>query len=170
MSDLVTLDRFVFFPDAEIARATLEAAGIDAVLISDSSKPTEGVILRVHADDLAEAREILDAPMELEVEREDALEDEEHCRRCFSTEIYPAETRGKTFARITIIATAVAIGLRFAVFVQSLMGVAVDDRVNTGIFAVLWIVSLFALVYAAVAPKKRCRNCGLEWRGTQRPS
>jgi len=170
VSDLVTLDRFVFSPDAEIARTTLEAAGIDAVLISDSSKPTDGVILQVHVDDVAAAREILDAPPEIVSEPAEALEDEEHCPRCFGIEIYPVSSRAKRFAATVVFAFAVLSGFQLAAIVLALMGHRLNPRVGNGVFSVVMIGSAFALLFAAVAPKKRCRNCGLEWRGTQRPS
>jgi hypothetical protein len=170
MSDLVTLDRFVFFPDAEIARATLEAAGIDAVLITDSSKPTEGVLLRVRAEDLAEAREVLDARMEIVPEAGEALQDEEHCPRCFGIEIYPVSSRAKRFATIVVLAFAAFFGLQLSALLLSFAGRHINVKFENAFIATVMIASLVGFIIAAVAPKKRCRNCGLEWRGTQRPS
>ena len=65
--DPVTIDRFIFLPDAEIARATLEAAGIDAVLIGEHTTRMAwaeaaahgGVRLQVRRSDAEAAREIL---------------------------------------------------------------------------------------------------------------
>jgi hypothetical protein len=170
VSDLVTLDRFVFVPDAEIARATLEAAGIEAVVVSDSSKPTEAVLLRVHADDAASAREILDARMELASEPADALENEEHCPRCFSIEIYDTESRAKRFARVIVLAVVALFGFQVAAMLIAFDGHIIDPKIGNGFFSIVMIASFFGMIHAAVAPKKRCRNCGLEWRGTQRPS
>lgn len=170
MSDLVTVDRFVFAAEAEMARATLEAAGIDSVLVQDSSKPTEPVILRVHEDDLDAAREVLQFDAEIEADDVPALENEEHCRRCFSIEIYPAESRGKTFARIWIYAALAMLAVRLAMWAEHLRGHDLSNRVDSIAFALISIFACFALLYATVAPKKHCRNCGLEWRGTQRPS
>ena len=170
MSDLVTLDHFVFASDAEVARATLEAAGIDAVLVADSSKPTEIVRLQVHSDDAEAAREILDAELEMVDERVDMLDDEEHCRRCFSTEIYPAEHRAKIYARTVVLGGIAVVVLRLTSGAIRMMGHEVSAQFDTGTLALFVIACVFAVVYSAVAPKKRCRNCGLEWRGTQRPS
>jgi hypothetical protein len=168
VSDLVTLDRFVFLADAEVARATLEAAGIDAMLVNDSSKPTEGVLLRVHADDVESAREVLSAPMEIELEELDALENEEHCPRCFSIEIYPAESRGRANARFAVIALAILAGLELSTAALRWMGHEVNATI-VNVIGGLTIIAFFGavLVYAAAGPK-RCRNCGLEWRGTPR--
>ena len=169
MSDLVTLDRFVFLADAEVARATLEAAGIDAMLVNDSSKPTEGVLLRVYADDQESAREILSAPMEIEIEEQGTLENDEHCPRCLSIEIYPVESRGRTNARLAVIALAILAGLQGATAALRWMGREVNATI-ANVVAGLTIIAFFGavLVYAVAGPKKRCRNCGLEWRGTPR--
>jgi len=167
--DLVTIDRFVFLADAEIARATLEAAGIDAVLIEDRSKP-ENVRLQVHTDDVEAAREILSARVEMDDEHAGMLDGDEQCRRCFSTEIYPAETRAKTYARIVVFGGIVLVGTRLTTGALRMMGHQVSAQIDTGMFALFFIACIFAVLYATVAQPKRCRNCGLEWRGTQRPS
>ena len=170
MSDLVTLDRFVFVPDAEIARATLEAAGIEAIVVCDSSKPTEVALLRVHTDDVGAAREILEAPMELISEPAEPLEDEEHCPRCFSIEIYDTESRGKRFARVIVFAAASIFGYQLAEMGLAFAGHTINSRFSNAFIALVMIASIFAMLYGAVAPKRHCRNCGLEWRGTKRPS
>jgi len=36
-----------------------------------------------------------------------------------------------------------------------------------GAIAIVLVGAAFAVVYAAVAPKMRCRHCTLEWRGKQ---
>src|ERR1044071_2781602 len=110
--ELVMVDHFVFASDAEVARATLLAAGIDAVLVSDNSKPTEPVRLLVHADDAEAAREVLDARLEGVEEPVQMLENEEHCHRCFSTEVYRTE-RGRIFARVILLMFAVGILMQF---------------------------------------------------------
>ena len=139
-------------------------------MVSDSSKPTEAVLLRVHADDAASAREILDARMELAPEPADALENEEHCPRCFSIEIYDTESRAKRFARVIVLAVAAVFGFQVATMILLFAGHTINPRLGNGFVATVMILTFFGILFAIVAPKKRCRNCGLEWRGTQRPS
>jgi hypothetical protein len=40
---------------------------------------------------------------------------------------------------------------------------------NVALLLVLFI-PILAIAFANMLPKKRCRNCGLEWRGTPRTS
>ena len=177
-NDLVTLDRFLFLPDAEIARATLEAAGIDAVLIDENTvrmswgdaQAHGGIRLQVRRGDAEEAREILASEIAEERQHAEPLDewDYERCHRCGSGEIYPAESRSKTYARIVLLAAGAFFVVRFATGILALYGVHLPDRAQSFVVAALLLSPAVAVLYSAVAPKKRCRNCGLEWRGKQR--
>ena len=65
--DLVTIDRFIFIAEAVVARATLEAAGIDAVLADENivrmawgeAQAHGGVRLQVRRSDAEAAAEVL---------------------------------------------------------------------------------------------------------------
>src|SRR6266850_903898 len=65
--DLVTIDRFIFIAEAEVARATLDAAGIDAVLADENivrmawgeAQAHGGVRLQVRRSDAEAAAEVL---------------------------------------------------------------------------------------------------------------
>jgi hypothetical protein len=171
--DLVTIDRFLFVAEAEIARATLEAAGIDAVLVDENivrmawgdAQAHGGVRLQVRAEDVEEAEEVLGTLQEPGQEGVPVLHSDENCARCGSDEIFPAESRSRSFARIVL--------LTWLAFVLINVGTcAVQPRQEViGIaFSLTLIGAAFAVVFTAVAPRKRCRNCGLEWRGTPRTS
>jgi len=176
--DLVTIDRFLFLPDAEIARATLEAAGIDAVLIDENTvrmswgdaQAHGGIRLQVRRGDAEEARDVLAAEVASDEDQAAPLEegDYEHCHRCGSAEIYPAESRSKTYARILLLAGGAFVLARFVFGMLAIYGIRVPDRAQSFVVALLLLSPAFAVVFSAVAPKKRCRNCGLEWRGKQR--
>lgn len=169
--DLVTIDRFLFIANAEIARATLEAAGIDAVLVDENivrmswgdAQAHGGVRLQVRAEDADEAREILEesdfsrAPAPPPAESFDDLESDEICRRCGSEEIFPAESRAKTYAR----------ALLFMILGFVLVRFMPRPFVNVGLLLVV-LIPVVALAVTNMLPKKRCRLCGLEWRGTPR--
>src|SRR5206468_2223082 len=112
--ELVTIDRFLSIADAEIARATLDAAGIDAVLVDENivrmswgdAQAHGGVRLQVRRSDAIEAGAVLrsehlralDAVVDPFESVLPVLETDEVCRRCGSEEIFPLESRAKTFA------------------------------------------------------------------------
>ena len=169
--DLVTIDRFLFIANAEIARATLEAAGIDAVLVDENivrmswgdAQAHGGVRLQVRAEDADEARAILEEtsldgtaasppPQSL-----DDLEPDETCHRCGSPEIFPAESRSRSYARALLFMMVGFVLLRF-----------VPRRYVNVVALLVVMIPIIVLALSNMLPKKRCRNCGLEWRGTPR--
>ena len=165
-SELVTIDRFLFVADAEVACATLTAAGIAAVVAGETTGDVQshgGVRLRVRAEDADLAREILSTPFEAEFEPAEPLDDDEHCQRCFSTEIFSLESRGRTYARILLLTW-----LAFMLLNIASCTLHMTQRLLGGGYAAALIGAALAIVYTAVAPRKRCRNCGLTWRGTPR--
>jgi hypothetical protein len=167
--ELVTIDRFLFIADAEIARATLEAAGIEAVLGDENVARMSwgdvqahgGVKLRVRAEDAEEAESVLGAAIEIERHSSaPVLDADEVCSRCGSDEIFPVESRAKTFARILLLTW-----IAFILINLASCGLHLQQKVIGIAYALALIGPAFAIVFTAVAPRKRCRNCGLEWRG-----
>ncbi|HKO55936.1 MAG TPA: DUF2007 domain-containing protein [Thermoanaerobaculia bacterium] len=162
--DLVTIDSYVFLGEAELARATLEAAGIAAVLADDNvarlgsggAHAHGGVRLRVQRRDLDEARAILDAAMEedaSDVPRE-LTPSEERCRRCFSEEVYPVSNRLRIYAAWLLgwmLLSAVVAATRRFFATQALV-------------TVVLLAPIAILVAALIPSKKKCRSCGMEWR------
>lgn len=161
--ELVTLDSFVFLGEAELARATLEAAGIPAVLADDNvarlgsggAHAHGGVRLRVRRRDVEEARDLLDAAFEEAAE--DAREltpSADRCRRCFSEEVYPVSNRLRIYAGwllAWVLFSSLVAGLRHYLVRPALLGLVL-------------IAPLLMLLAMLIPPKKRCRRCGLEWR------
>lgn len=180
--DLVTIDRFLFIADAEVARATLEAAGIDAVLVDENivrmswgdAQAHGGVRLQVRAEDADEARAILEEtvldepPAPPPPQSFEDTEPDETCRRCGSEEIYPAESRAKIYTRAVL---KLAFGF-FLIFVISAGAEAAGGEISFRLMSIgqLIVVMIFVVtvIFDKMLPKKRCRNCGLEWRGTPR--
>jgi hypothetical protein len=185
--ELVTIDRFLFIADAEIARATLEAAGIDAVLVDENivrmswgdAQAHGGVRLQVRAEDVEEAESVIQwktgaspvndwtstSPDNDWTGEAPVLHADEVCSRCGSDEIFPVESRVKTFAR-TLLLTWIA----FMLINLANCGLHLQQTVIGIAYALALIGPAFAIVFTAVAPRKRCRNCGLEWRGKPRTS
>jgi len=66
MTDLVTVGTFLSGPDAELARAALEAAGIDAMIRADDCEGVQpglwmgGVAILVRSEDADRAHEVLE--------------------------------------------------------------------------------------------------------------
>ena len=176
--ELVTIDT-LSIPDAEIARATLDACGIDAVLGDENvARLTEarvqgGIRLQVRRRDAEWAREVLRDHHVADAAEwpatDDAVPDEtERCRRCFSEEIYPAESRSRSFARIIAFTWLALVMINLASCGVAMAGLRTPQSIFGALYAVAIVLALFAVVFSAVAPRKRCRNCGLEWRGTPR--
>ena len=180
--DLVTIDRFLFIANAEIARATLEAAGIDAVLVDENivrmswgdAQAHGGVRLQVRAEDADEARTILEetdlsgAPAASPPDSFDDLERDETCRRCGSVEIFPAESRSKSYARALVFMLLGFVLLRLVSCGAAMAGGALPRQLMNVALLLVLLIPILAIAFANMLPKKRCRNCGLEWRGTPR--
>jgi hypothetical protein len=165
--DLVTVDRYLFRAEAELARARLEASGIDAVLADENvvrmgeAQAHGGVRLQVRRRDAEEAREVLDeegddAPLEEDLE---TTPDVERCRRCFSQEIYQATNRVRVFST-TLLA------FFFLPFALGAIGmfVRIPREVVIGAAVSVFVAPFVAALVLSVIARKRCRNCGLEWR------
>jgi hypothetical protein len=166
--DLVTIDSYVFLGEAELARATLEAAGIAAVLADDNvarlgsggAHAHGGVRLRVQQRDADEARELLAAAIEESADVPGVMSpSEERCRRCFSEEVYPISNRLRMYAAWLlgwVVLSAVIAATRG--FVVSRIGVTL------AVVTIVTLAPLVAIVAALIPPKKKCRKCGMEWR------
>lgn len=170
-NELVTIDRFLFVNDAELARATLDAHGIDAVLADENivrmswgdAQAHGGVRLQVRRGDAAEAMEILRDTHSrgVELDHGDVSPPRgERCLRCGSEEIFPAESRAKVFSRAVLL---MCLGFFLSNF-------APHPQLAQGIVLAALLAPLLAMFVMVVAPRKRCRNCDAEWRGTQRTS
>ena len=168
--DLVTVDRFLFLAEAELARARLEAAGIDAVLADENvvrlswgdAQAHGGVRLQVRRSDAEEAREVLWSAAAEPLLSEPSLPpagSKDRCRRCFSEEIYPATNRIRVFAA-TLLASMLC---PFALGAVN-MFVQVPRSVVGGMIAVVALAPFLAVFISSLTARKRCRNCGLEWR------
>jgi hypothetical protein len=161
--ELVTLDSYVFLGEAELARATLEAAGIPAVLADDNvarlgsggAHAHGGVRLRVRRRDVEEARDLLDTAFEEPAEHARELTPSaDRCRRCFSEEVYPVSNRLRLYAGwllTWVLFSSLVAGLRHYL-------------VRPALYALVLLAPAVMLVAMLIPPKKRCRSCGLEWR------
>lgn len=170
-NELVTIDRFLFVNDAELARATLEAYGIDAVLADENivrmswgdAQAHGGVRLQVRRADAPEAMTILrdEHARGVEVDHGDVRPPRgETCRRCGSEEIFPIESRAKVFSRAVLLMLLGFFVARFAPHPQLAQGIILASL----------LAPILAMLVASIAPRKRCRHCGAEWRGVQRTS
>lgn len=176
--DLVTIDRFLFAHDAEIARATLEASGIDAVLGDEfisrmaaaGAHAHGGIRLMVRRSDATAATELLAAE---QVRASDAEIDEvpaelveqpgrPKCRRCFSEEIYPTHSRIRRFWQAVVMTMIAIFLLDIASCVAAATGVHVPPHIARVLSAGLPLGLVVGLLTTLVPPRMRCRNCGLE--------
>lgn len=179
--DLVTIEHFLFVSDAEIARAALEAAGIDAALADvnisrmswANAQARGGVRLQVRREDVEHATAVLRGDhlraVEIEAEHPEISDDRsELCRRCGSEEVYPAESRSRSYARIVAFAILALMLIDVAGCATSFLGIQLPSRLAGSAYALLLVGCAGAVVFVSAVPRKRCRNCGLEWRGTPR--
>lgn len=182
--ELVTIERYLFEPDAQLARATLEAAGIDAVLADEYATRLEaggghghgGVRLQVRRRDASAAVEVLAAQQVRAVDAElDTIPAElvershgDSCRRCGSEEVYPAETRARRFWRALVLTMLALIVLNAASCVATMASMPLPPRLLHAIRSALPLGVVVGLLTTLVPPRMRCRNCGAEWRRTQR--
>ena len=111
-----------------------------------------------------------DARIENGDEPPEPLDDVEHCRRCFSAEVYPTQERARMFALAFLLIMAGFLLLAALRGAMHVIGHAMSQQIERAIELLLLVSPFVVALYTSVAPKKRCRNCGLEWRGTQRPS
>jgi hypothetical protein len=168
--ELATVDRFSHVGEAEVVRSALEAAGIEAVLVDQyaarmgSEKGTGGVRLQVRRKDVERATEILRGPVDLAYEPEtDGLDAEnaDVCRHCGSEQVFLLVDRRRLAMRGM---AAAVLGL---MLVGALRASGLPLPFDVLVLAVIGGSVAFALL-ALIAPRKRCRSCGAEWRGEQR--
>jgi len=174
--DLVTIDRFTSIGAANVARATLEASGIDAFLADEIDAHAHGGIrLQVPREDMSLALDVLrdahvNAP-DVRLEALPPLEPDDFCRRCGSDEIYPAVPRARAYARALILSMFGGVLVQFIVIIARTGGVAIPHRAINGMFLLALAAPLITALVINIAPRMICRNCHHEWRtGTNRPS
>ena len=164
--ELVTIDHFFSLADAELARAALEASGIDAVL---DVAIHGGVRLQVRRGDAPLATAILTGEHLRAVE----VENPEHsfipqptlaCRRCSSEEVYPTQDRRKFYAQSLVFVICGIALLRLGEWLAAVAGLALPREVFNIAFLVVIAAPFVAALVTAISPRMRCRNCGLEWR------
>jgi hypothetical protein len=174
--DLVTIDRFTSIGAATIARATLEAAGIDAFLAGEiESHAHGGIRLQVPREDISHALDVLrDAhvnaldtkaePLPPDADRELAPDPDDFCRRCGSDEIYPAVSRARAYARALILSIFGGVLVQISVGFLRTAGVIVPARAVTGAFLLVLAAPLITAIAINIAPRMICRNCHAQWR------
>jgi hypothetical protein len=96
LGDLVTLRQFRDLPEALLAKSGLESAGIESQLVDDNmvrmdwfiSNLLGGIKLKVHAEDVEAANEILNQPIPetIEIEGADSYA-QPKCPRCRSLDV-----------------------------------------------------------------------------------
>ena len=182
-SDLVTIDRFLLLSDASVAKATLDAAGIDAVLTDENivrmawseAAAHGGVRLQVRRSDAPLAIAMLTADDIRSFDVEDNAGDQtpssstaDRCLRCGSGEVYPAESRARTYARGLVF----CIGGVMLVNLASCTTLLLHVRAPHQFFPIAYMTALAAplLVAAGTMIRQRrvCRNCDARWTGVQR--
>ena len=174
--DLVTIDRFTSIGAANIARATLEAAGIDAFLADEiDSHAHGGIRLQVPREEIATALDVLREAhantSDHKLEPLPPLEPGDFCRRCGSDEIYPAISRARAYARALILSMFGGVLVQFVVIVARMGGVAIPQRAINGMFLLALAAPLITALVVNLAPRMICRNCHARWRaGTNLPS
>lgn len=96
LGDLVTLRQFRDLPEALLAKGSLESAGIESLLVDDNmvrmdwfiSNLLGGIKLKVHAEDVGAANEILDQPIPETIEIEGVGSyAQPKCPRCQSLDV-----------------------------------------------------------------------------------
>jgi hypothetical protein len=167
--DLVTIDRFTSIGAATIARATLEAAGIDAFLADEiESHAHGGIRLQVPREDISHALDVLrDAHVnasDTKAEPLPPLEPDDFCRRCGSDEIYPAVPRARAYARALILSMFGGVLVQIGVGMARTAGVIVPSRAVTGAFLLVLAAPLITAIAINIAPRMICRNCHAQWR------
>jgi hypothetical protein len=183
--ELVTIDRFIYLGAASIARATLEASGIEAVLVDENivrmswgeATAHGGVRLQVRRSDAPLAIAMLTAE---EIRSFDTDEnsgdqtppsaDSDRCLRCGSEEVYPTETRARTYARGLVFSILGVMLINLGSCAALLMHLRAPQHLFSAAYMVALAAPVLAVAAALIAPAKLCRNCNARWRGVQRIS
>ncbi len=166
---LVTIDRFTSLAAANVARATLEAEGIEAFLADEiESQSHGGVRLQVAREDVEEALDILrDAHMNVREEPPAAADWDETCHRCGSEEIYPVVSRAQAYARALVISMFSGIAVQILAYGARQAGLDIAPRLLNGVFLLMLAAPLLTAVWIGLSPRMTCRNCEATWRGKQ---
>jgi Putative prokaryotic signal transducing protein len=170
--DLVTIDRFTSSGPAAVARATLEAAGIDAFLADEIDAHSHGgVRLQVARDDVPTALDILReahaAAEVIEFPREPLDPTDDYCRRCGSEEVYPLVDRGRAYARALVLSIFGALLMQLLAWIARAADFALPRGAMNAAFLAVLAAPLLVAVAVNISPRMQCRNCRLEWRGRQ---
>jgi hypothetical protein len=182
--ELVTIDRFIYIGAASIAKATLDAAGIDAVLVDENivrmswgeATAHGGVRLQVRRSDAPLAIAMLTAEdvrsFDLEENSGDQTPDmsSDRCRRCGSEEVYPAESKARTYARALVFSFLGVMFINLASCTALLMHLRAPQHLLSSAYIVALAAPVLAVIATMIAPAKTCRNCNARWRGVQRTS
>ena len=151
--DLATVATYWNASDAYVAKNALDAAGIESFVHDEhavdwlTAVVVRGVKLRVRAEDLMRAAEVLEVPPEppgeVEPPREERPPEPNVCPACGSAEV---RRRPKLLAFGVIAALAAGFGLAF-------------DQMEAAFFMVL-----AAAVFTLIAEPQVCSECGETWR------
>lgn len=95
---------------------------------------------------------------------------EETCRRCGSDEIFPVARRSKTYASALLYWMFGLVLFQLVNWGAEAAGGAMPHQFNIAALLLITVIPLIGVSVSHILPKKRCRNCGLEWRGTPRTS
>ena len=96
------------------------------------------------------------------------LDADEVCRRCGSDEIYPVARRSKTYASALLYWMFGLVLYQFINWGAEAAGGMMSHQFNIAALLLITAIPFIAVVLSNMLPKKRCRNCGLEWRGIPR--
>jgi hypothetical protein len=183
--ELVTIDRFLFLGDAALAKAALDASGIDAVLADENivriswgeAAAHGGVRLQVRRSDAPIAIAMLTAENARSFDVEDnagdqtpSTENVDRCLRCASEEIYPAESRARTYARALVFCLGGVTLVNLASCTTLLLHARAPERLFSALYLVALTSPIVTVFGTMVLPRKHCRNCNAVWRGAQRIS
>lgn len=182
--ELVTIDRFIYLGDASIAKATLDAAGIDAVLTDENivrmswgeASAHGGVRLQVRRSDaplaiaMLTAEDVRSVDVEENAGDQTPVADSDRCRRCGSEEVYPAESRARTYARALVFCILGVMAVNLASCTSLLMHMRAPQHLFSTAYLVALATPVLAVAGTMVAPARHCRNCNARWRGAQRTS
>lgn len=172
--DLITIDRFTRSDAAALARATLEAAGIDAFLTDEiDAHSTGGVRLQVARDDVPAALDVLREAHEAEVidfpqhELPPLEPTDVYCRRCGSEEVYPAVNRRRAYAQALVFSIFGVVLVQIAAWIAHVADWPLPRRAVDGAILLVLAAPLITAVLLGIAPRMECRNCRHGWRGRQ---
>jgi hypothetical protein len=158
--ELVTIDRFLFLGDAALAKAALDASGIDAVLADEN-------IVRISWGEAAAHGGVRFDVEDNTGDQTPSTENVERCLRCASEEIYPAESRARTYARALVFCLGGVTLVNLASCTTLLLHARAPERLFSALYLVALTAPIVTVFGTMVLPRKQCRNCNAVWRGAQ---